>query len=294
MQDKEKRIDDELLLAGSEPEIGRLLEQRRVTREKELPPMEFLMRLFGTPILPRGEIVAFTGKAKTGKTFILSIIMACCAREEVLAFRRSKPEPLRVLWIDTEQSEQSTQDILNNRIVPLVDMADFPDALYDIINLRLDSWEERLRLVLGAIGWYRPDLVVLDGIADVVANVNDPVESKTAVEKILRAATVCKCCVACVIHENKSLSDSSLRGWLGTVLADKAFEVYSSAKDANRVFSLAQRLTRKHDLIDKLYFTVGDDGLPRQVGAPQAKRKKQKPQEKTNDNGESKELEFSE
>jgi hypothetical protein len=235
--------------------------------------------------------VAFTGKAKTGKTFILSIIMACCARQEVLAFRRPSPNPIHVLWIDTEQSIQSTKEILTDRIVPLVDMEEFPDSLYDIINIRMESWEERLKLVLGAIGWYRPDLVILDGIADEVANVNDPVESKMAVEKLLKAATIGKCCIACVIHENKSSMDSSLRGWLGTVLTDKAFEVYSTFKDANRVFSLEQRFTRKHDIIDKLYFTVDEHGLPQQVGEPKKefkKKSKQKPKEEKKDETESK------
>lgn len=59
-----------------------------------------------------------------------------------------------VLWIDTEQSIQSTKEILTDRIVPLVDMEQFPDGLYDIINIRLDSWEERLKLVLGAATIY--------------------------------------------------------------------------------------------------------------------------------------------
>ena len=31
--------------------------------------MEFLFRLFGKPCFPRGELVAITGKAKSGKTF---------------------------------------------------------------------------------------------------------------------------------------------------------------------------------------------------------------------------------
>ena len=283
MQENEKLLNEELLLAGESPEMARRLEAHRITRDMDLPEMEFLLRLFGKPILPRGELVAFTGKAKTGKTFILSIIMACCARQEVLAFRRSSANPIHVLWIDTEQSLQSTKEILTDRIVPLVDMEDFPDALYDIINIRLESWEERLKLVLGAIGWYRPDLVILDGIADEVANVNDPVESKMAVEKLLKAATIGKCCIACVIHENKSSMDSSLRGWLGTVLTDKAFEVYSTFKDANCVFSLEQRLTRKHDIADKLYFTVDEHGLPQQVGEPKKVFKKKSKQKTKNE-----------
>ena len=70
MQENDTLLNEELLLAGTDPEMARRLEAHRVTREMDVPEMEFLLRLFGKPILPRGELVAFTGKAKTGKTFI--------------------------------------------------------------------------------------------------------------------------------------------------------------------------------------------------------------------------------
>ncbi|MBR1800440.1 MAG: hypothetical protein IJ767_02960 [Bacteroidaceae bacterium] len=50
--------------------------------------MDFLFRIFGKPCLPRGELVALTGKAKSGKTLFASILMACCACREVLCVQR--------------------------------------------------------------------------------------------------------------------------------------------------------------------------------------------------------------
>jgi len=52
--------------------------KRELTPDMELPPMEFLMRLFGEPCFPRRELVAITGRAKSGKTFVMSIIMLMC------------------------------------------------------------------------------------------------------------------------------------------------------------------------------------------------------------------------
>mgnify|MGYP002858495007 CR=1 FL=1 len=296
MQDKtDELIQAELELAGCDPEAVRLMEKHRITRLQDVQPMEFLLRLFGKPVLPRKEVVAFTGKAKSGKTFVLSVVMACCARQEVLAFSRPDIRPLRVLWIDTEQSECSTQEILRDRIVPLVGMEQFPDGLFDIFNLRMLSWQDRQRLTKAAIGWYRPDLVIIDGIADLVADINDAVESKQAVENLMRLASINNCCVACVIHENKSMLDRTIRGWLGTEVTNKAFEVYTCEKDVNRTFSLSQKLTRKYDIAEKLYFTVDEQGLPQQAGAPAVRRgkgRKQKP--KANDNGHQKDIGFSE
>ena len=110
----------------------RLLEALRITRDKELPPMHFLFRIFGKPCFPRGELVAVTGKAKSGKTLFNTLLMACCANSQALQVRRNPPEaadtdappepaPIRVLWFDTEQSEQSTQDILKNRLLRMIE-----------------------------------------------------------------------------------------------------------------------------------------------------------------------------
>ena len=117
------QLDAELEHAGEETALSPqmlLLEQLRITPEKQLKPMEFLFRLYGKPCFPRRELVGITGKAKSGKTFVTSMLMACCQAGDVLAFQRNSDEPLRVLWYDTEQSDESTQDILTNRIIRLL------------------------------------------------------------------------------------------------------------------------------------------------------------------------------
>ena len=95
------------------------LMQHRVTPETKLPPLEFLFKMNGTECFPLSELVANTGKAKSGKTLFLSIVMACCMKRNVLGLERIREAPIRVLWYDTEQSAQSTQNILCHRIIPL-------------------------------------------------------------------------------------------------------------------------------------------------------------------------------
>jgi hypothetical protein len=53
----------------------------RITPETELPDLEFLFKMFGTACFPVSELVANTGKAKSGKTLFLSIVMACALKE---------------------------------------------------------------------------------------------------------------------------------------------------------------------------------------------------------------------
>ncbi len=257
------QLDAELEHAGEETALSPqmlLLEQLRITPEKELPKMDFLFRLFGKPCFPRRELVAITGKAKSGKTFVTSMLMACCQVSDVLSFHREPESPLRLLWYDTEQSDESTQDILRNRVMR---MADGGGKLFDIFNVRGVPWKERRDLLCEAVMRCKPDLVIVDGIRDLVNDINDGVLAQEVMEELMHLATEHDCCIVCVLHQNKSGEDRNLRGWIGTELMNKAFEVYSCEKlMPQRIFSLEQILTRKYDIERTMYFEVGDDGLP--------------------------------
>ena len=263
------QLDAELEHAGEETALSPkmlLLEQLRITPEKQLKPMEFLFHLFGKPCFPRRELVAITGKAKSGKTFVTSMLMACCQSRDVLAFQRIGDEPLRVLWYDTEQSDESTQDILKNRVMRMVD-GDV--QLFDIFNVRGVVWKERRDLLREAVTRCKPDLVIVDGIRDLVNDINDGVLAQEVMEELMHLATEHDCCIVCVLHQNKSGEDHNLRGWIGTELMNKAFEVYSCEKlQPQHIFSLEQTLTRKYDIERTMYFEVGDDGLPVSCGVP--------------------------
>ena len=250
------------------------LEANRITSWKKLPPMEFMLRLFNEPCFPRREIVAVTGRAKSGKTFIMSMLMTCCVVRQVLSFQRESPKPLRVLWYDTEQSDNSTQDILKNRIIPLYqqlagDGSEFPEHLFDIFNVRNIDRSERGPLFHTALKHYHPDLVILDGLRDLVSDINDVVAAQDIMEEMMKAAQNNKCCIVCVLHQNKGGDSRDPRGHLGTELLNKAYDVFATEKIMpQKVFKLEQLYTRKYDIEQSLYFSVDDNGLPFITEAP--------------------------
>ena len=282
------QLDAELEHAGEETALSPkmlLLEQLRITPEKQLKPMEFLFHLYGMPCFPRRELVAITGKAKSGKTFVTSMLMACCQSRDVLAFQRIGDEPLRVLWYDTEQSDESTQDILKNRIMTLIktttDLTDSTDknscnscnSLFkksiDVFNVRGVAWKERRGLLKEAVTRYGPDLVIVDGIRDLVNDINDGVLAQEVMEELMQLAADQNCCIVGVLHQNKGSEDHNLRGWIGTELMNKAFEVYACEKLLpQRVFKVEQTLTRKYDIEQAMYFEVNGDGLPVSCAEP--------------------------
>ena len=244
--------------ASAEPtqqEINELYNER-ITPETDLPPMQPLLQMFGVPCFYRGEVVADGGKAKSGKTFLLSILMATCLSQKVLELERygwtedSQPSdfsPLKVLWIDTEQSQQSTQEILRDRIIPLAggNVPDLDSTFY-AFNLRGLGFEKRQKMVEIAIKTIKADIVIIDGIKDLMTDINDAV---------------------CVLQQNKSEQDRNMRGSIGTELTNKAFEVFQcdvfgDCAGKGDTFRVTHAYSRKKRMHQKLYYRINEQGLP--------------------------------
>ena len=243
------------------------LYNERITPETELPPMQPLFRMFDVPCFYRGELVADCGKAKSGKTTFLSILMAACLTQKVLALERytnQADSPLRVLWIDTEQSQQSTQEILKERIIPLSveSVCDLNDTFY-AFNLRGLGFEKRGKMVDVAIRSIQPDIAIIDGVKDLMTDINDAVQATLIMEKLMALAKEKNCCIVCVLHQNKSEQDRNMRGSIGTELTNKAFEVFQcECIEESDLFKVTHTYSRKQKMKRRLYYRINNDGLP--------------------------------
>ena len=247
--------------------------QERITPETELPPMQPLFQMFDVPCFYRGELVADCGKAKSGKTFFLSILMAACLTQKVLVLERyshtesiesteNETKPLRVLWLDTEQSQQSTQEIMKNRILKMVSVCDINSTFY-AFNLRGLGFEKRGKMVDIAIRAIKPDIAIIDGVKDLMTDINDAVQATLIMEKMMALAKEQKCCIVCVLHQNKSEQDHNMRGSIGTELTNKAFEVFQcECIEESNTFKVTHTFSRKQKMKHKLYYRINDEGLP--------------------------------
>ena len=246
------------------------LENHRITMQMELPPLEPLFRIDGKPCFFRGEMTAIAGKAKSGKTFFTSVLMACCAKSGILGIERIQEQPLHVLWYDTEQSMQSTQEILRDRIMPLIGgREEFPEPLFDIFNVRAVHWDQRMDLLRQGIKAYHPDFVVVDGLRDLVDDINNGVLAQAVTDDLMNIASEENCCIVCVIHQNKAGEDRNLRGWIGTELTNKAFEIWNCEKVLpDEIFGISQIQSRKAGISKTVYFDVDRNGLPELSDGP--------------------------
>ena len=292
--------------------------KERITPETDLPPMQPLFEMFDVPCFYRGELVADCGKAKSGKTFFLSTLMAGCLTENALALRRychteiteiTEMKPLRVLWLDTEQSQQSTQESLKDRIIPLAEkgLADSADSAenspserelshtdntdntdnisirdeisansaisarqninetFYAFNLRGLGYDRRQRMVEVAVRAIKPDIVILDGIKDLMTDINDAVQATIIMEKLMALVKEQNCCIVCVLHQNKSEQDRNMRGSIGTELTNKAFEVFQCeiiGENNSKTETFKVTYSRKQKMKQNFYYCINDEGLP--------------------------------
>ena len=296
MMVNQERFDliKEVLSEAAMTEEERLLKSYRITPETKLPPMQPLFKMFDTPCFYRGELVAACGKAKSGKTLFLSILMAAGLTEKVLALERhtdstdsagnavvqttppygTPPDsggewkPLRVLWIDTEQSQQSTQDIIVNRIIPLIENSP-ADSLF-AYNLRGLGFEKRREMVEAAVRTVKPDIVIIDGIKDLITDINDAVQATQIMEHLMALAQRYNCCMVNVLHQNKSEADRNMRGSIGTELTNKAFEVYECEYlERHKLFRVTQTISRRQRMSRRLCYVLSKEGLPETCDEPQ-------------------------
>ena len=254
MEHIEDPIDGALQQAGEPtvitPELVKL-DSDRITSDTDAPEEVFLYKMCGTPCFPRGDLTTVTGPAKSGKTYFISMLMACAVRHEVLGLERIREEPLKVLWYDTEQSRYTTKRILVDRVGRMMSLTpnpsptgegnvngegnenqgetktSFPDEQFYVFNVRNRSTQERLEYLAQAIEVYRPDICIIDGIADLLEDINSGPASLEVMQRLQALAVTCHCNITSIIHLNRTGEKLNLRGWIGTVMVQKSYEVFN-------------------------------------------------------------------
>lgn len=212
-----------------------------------------------------GDFSLVIGKAKSKKTFCISMFLASTAKNGLTQERikgELPPDKKRVIFFDTEQSEYYVQKVFH-RVCKLIGST--PDH-FEAYCLRKFTPAERLELIDTAIQT-KTDLgfVTIDGIRDLVTSINDEEEATKIASYILKWTQEKQIHIVTALHQNKG--DLNARGHLGTELVNKAQTVLSVSLDANnKNISIVEAEFCKDREPETFAFYVNEEGLPELLG----------------------------
>lgn len=219
-----------------------------------------------TTILSRGNIACITGKAKSCKTFLTSAIASAFLEGENLTISKGINNGT-VLYVDTEQSKSHVQ-CLQQRIYKMCGWSIYsPDERLTMLAMRKLSPEERRNITEEAIRALKPDLVIIDGIRDLIEDFNDIKSSAAIVRQLMKLSDAFNCGILTVLHQNKS--DNNARGHLGSEITNKSETVLQLTKIENKVI-VSPDASRNQD-IQEFAFQISNKGVPVLCNIPKNK-----------------------
>lgn len=198
---------------------------------------EFRGNLYPTTVASYGDFSVIVGESKAKKSFLKSLFVARYlggnSHEYGSEIKAFDTQGKYVIDVDTEQGEYHSQKTFRR----VAQMTNELSPLYKPFRLRPLSPRERLEFLdyLFFKSQYRNKigLVVIDGIADLVKDINDIEESTMVIQKLMTWSEYAKCHIITVLHLNPG--SVKPKGHLGTFAMQKCESIIRvKREDATR------------------------------------------------------------
>ena len=217
-------------------------------------------------VLTLGDISVITGMQKAKKTFFLNkIVQSYLENGKVIDERIVSEVPKnkeKVCIIDTEQSEYWAN--LNAKRINKISNSDN----FDYLGLRKFNAKERKEKIELYLNCYGKNLglLIIDGIVDLCFNSNDMNESIEIVNWLMKESAERQIHIICALHLNPGLSnngETKMRGFLGTILAQKAESVIQIEKEKqNESQSKISAKDVRGRSFKPFCIEINEDGIP--------------------------------
>jgi hypothetical protein len=212
-------------------------------------------------LLTLGNFSAINGKAKSRKTFCLTMFEAALVNNNNIynKFYASLPTNKRqCIHFDTEQGLYDSTNVVKR----IERLANCSTQHFAGFNIREYSPFDRCSIIEDALSII-PNIgfVAIDGIADLAKAINDEEEATRVTGLLLRWTKQYDCHISTIIHQNKN--DNFSTGHLGSSIMKKAEIVISVAKEKGSKSNslVSNELSRGIDFEDFSFF-INDKGLP--------------------------------
>jgi hypothetical protein len=213
-----------------------------------------------------GNLSVVTAPPKTKKTFFVSLLASAFLSNSNIYTGKIKGHRANghLLHIDTEQGFWHSSKVFKR---PISMDKNIPRDFYHHYALRTVGYKERLSF----IEWFLKNeiddqsLVIIDGIADLCADVNNIEQSNELVSSLMRISTKYNCHIINVIHQNFGSAKLGT-GHLGSALEKKAETVIQlEANTVNPDWVTVKCGRSRGYCFDTFSFEVNSFGLPQVV-----------------------------
>ena len=218
--------------------------------------------LLPIPIGTYGNLSCVSAPPKTKKTFFISLLASVYLSGSNIYGGKIKGHRGKghLLHIDTEQGLWHCQRVFK-RVTDMDSNVD-PD-IYHTFGLRAIGYKTRLQF----IEYYlqtkinTPSLVIIDGIADLVSDVNSLEESNAVVQKLTEWSAKFNCHIINVIHHN--YGTTKMTGHLGSFLEKKCeTHIELEANTVNKEWVTVKCKRSRGYAFETFSFEVNELGLP--------------------------------
>jgi hypothetical protein len=161
-------------------------------------------------------------------------------------------------------TEQGKRHVYNTRLKIFQTTGKYVPVFY----LRGRSAKDRKEIIENVVAYWpsKLRLIVIDGVRDLLTNINDP-EQATEITTWIEQLTIKHGLhVINVLHLNKS--DNNARGHLGTELLNKAEITIELEKDFTTGYTIVKCESSRDKPFEEFGFTHGAQELPELVNAP--------------------------
>lgn len=230
---------------------------------EQVPDPQPIVRVGGSLIASRGNISAVVGLAKSRKTFLTcAVASGFLSDSEFLGF--DTPATGKVIYIDTEQSKAHVHKIARRILRSIGLPTDCNHHSLVVAALRELTPDQRKEATAEILRRYKPDLLIIDGVADLCNDPNDLHESEALTCELMRWSSEYDNHILCVLHSNPG--GEKARGHLGSSLLRKSETVMLVKADG--AASVVSPQHCRNEPFSEFAFQIDAAGLPETCGVP--------------------------
>ena len=222
--------------------------------------------LLPIPIGTYGNFSVVSAPPKTKKTFLISILTSVYLGTKNIFSGNIKGhrENKNVIHIDTEQGKWHAQKVFK-RILDMND-SDY-SKFYYTFGLRTLNHKTRIDFIEYCLEHKvkNTGLLVIDGISDLVSDVNNIEESNSCIQKIMEWSSKYNIHIICVIHSN--FGSEKMTGHLGSAIEKKCeCQIQLEANTVNKDWITVRCKKSRGYSFETFSFKVNEIGLPEIIG----------------------------